>query len=564
MMKNFLNGLFAIAATVAMTIVSCQNEESFDNEINAGTIVEAQFQPVIPVSIRSLSSGDGGTGNVDDNDYDLRYILEVWSADGTTFVERHVEIADDYVTPVNFAVQLPAVTYKFVFWADFVDKGTEDDLTYNTGNAGGLKDIEWKASAYAISDNLRDAYYAVEDVDLSSGDVSDNVTLKRPFGKLRILATDLYGGGVTPAKAVLTYTHAGTPSFRKSFNALAGEPNVATINASGNLESVPELETSVTIGSDPYSNVYLLAFDYFLIPADLAAVSFDIELFDALDAPIAPAKSISNVPVGINKLTTVIGAFLVPPANASFDVVVSDDFDSFTTAMESVSLDKTGEIPLLVGEQETLIATVLPANAPNTDVTWSSSDEEVATVAGGVVTAVGVGSATITATSNADDTKTATVGVKIRKIYPLALTGASGTNFTAMDGGSYWHLNNWDNNASVLTTALGVSLTSAHPGKTCKFAFEYKNWTYTNSNPNCRIFYRLADNTNITPYVPVTMIATDNDINTAWGSYELDLTNAINNLSWGADAGDRFQIYPRAENGIYCEFYFRNVRIIVE
>ncbi|MDR2449315.1 MAG: Ig-like domain-containing protein [Prevotellaceae bacterium] len=420
-MKKFFNELLAIAAIVAMTTMSCQNDESFDTGIAPGTIVEAHFQPVIPASATSLSSGSGGINNVDDANYDLRYLLEVWSADGNTCIDRKTVIATAYTASVNFTVQLPTDAYKFVFWADFVTKGSTADLTYKTDNAGGLKDIEWTAAAYALSNDLRDAYYAVKDVDLTSGNVNGTVTLKRPFGKLRVLATDPHAKGVVPAKAKVTYTHDATPSFRSSFNALAGEPNVATIDASGDLESVPELEASLTVGGTPYTNVYVLAFDYFLVPADLTAVSFDIELFDAGNASLGAAKSISSVPVGVNKLTTVIGAFL--PAStqgdASFDVIVDDDFDNdddFTTEIASVALNKTA-LSLYVNDEETLTATVLPANAANKNVTWSSNAIGIATVDNtGKVTAIATGSATITATSNANGAKTATCVVTVNAV----------------------------------------------------------------------------------------------------------------------------------------------------
>ena len=47
--------------------------------------------------------------------------------------------------------------------------------------------------------------------------------------------------------------------------------------------------------------------------------------------------------------------------------------------VESVSLDKTS-IELTEGDKATLTATVLPENASNKNVSWTSSDEKVATV----------------------------------------------------------------------------------------------------------------------------------------------------------------------------------------
>ena len=78
-----------------------------------------------------------------------------------------------------------------------------------------------------------------------------------------------------------------------------------------------------------------------------------------------------------------------------------------TTKVESITLDKTEGI-LNVGNTVTITATVAPEGATNPAVTWSSSDESVATVdETGKVTAVAVGNATITATSEDDSSVSA-------------------------------------------------------------------------------------------------------------------------------------------------------------
>ncbi len=80
-------------------------------------------------------------------------------------------------------------------------------------------------------------------------------------------------------------------------------------------------------------------------------------------------------------------------------------------AVTGVSL-KPNTLSLKVGEAETLSAVVIPANADNKTVSWSTSDPSVATVANGLVTAVKEGSATITVTT-ADGGKTATCAVTV-------------------------------------------------------------------------------------------------------------------------------------------------------
>ena len=69
-----------------------------------------------------------------------------------------------------------------------------------------------------------------------------------------------------------------------------------------------------------------------------------------------------------------------------------------SVAVKSIELSETN-VSLVEGESITLEATVTPDNATDKTITWSSSDETVATVDKGVVTAKSVGTATITATA---------------------------------------------------------------------------------------------------------------------------------------------------------------------
>ena len=79
----------------------------------------------------------------------------------------------------------------------------------------------------------------------------------------------------------------------------------------------------------------------------------------------------------------------------------------------SVSLDRT-ELVLAFGETAILTATVLPEDSTD-KVQWSSSDEAVATVKDGEVTAVAEGEATITAKAGE---KTATCEVMVKNPVP--------------------------------------------------------------------------------------------------------------------------------------------------
>ena len=83
-----------------------------------------------------------------------------------------------------------------------------------------------------------------------------------------------------------------------------------------------------------------------------------------------------------------------------------------TVNVTGITLDKTEASMIVGGETLTLTPTVLPGDATDKSVTWTSSDETVATVTDGVVTAVAAGTATITVTTT-DGAKTATCTVTV-------------------------------------------------------------------------------------------------------------------------------------------------------
>lgn len=107
--------------------------------------------------------------------------------------------------------------------------------------------------------------------------------------------------------------------------------------------------------------------------------------------------------------------------NYTINVTISGD-DSGDIPVESISVTPT-EAEVEIGQTVALTAEVLPENAGNKSVTWSSDDEQVAVVENGVVTGVSEGTANITATTE-DGQKTASAVVTVKKAAdPVAVTG---------------------------------------------------------------------------------------------------------------------------------------------
>ena len=108
--------------------------------------------------------------------------------------------------------------------------------------------------------------------------------------------------------------------------------------------------------------------------------------------------------------------------------------------VESVTLNESSVV-LDTGETKALIETVLPENATDKSVTWTSSDTNVATVdANGTINAVGVGNAAITVTTH-DGGYTATCDVVVINKQYVCIEAKADSNLTLYnDGGNNPHL----------------------------------------------------------------------------------------------------------------------------
>ena len=102
----------------------------------------------------------------------------------------------------------------------------------------------------------------------------------------------------------------------------------------------------------------------------------------------------------------------------------------------SISLDQT-KIELTEGDELTLTATVKPDNATNKNVSWTSSNESVASVTNGVVTAIKSGTAIITVKTD-DGGKTATCNVTVvAKEIPVTSISLDQTKIELTEGDKF-------------------------------------------------------------------------------------------------------------------------------
>ncbi|KAA6343830.1 hypothetical protein EZS27_008495 [termite gut metagenome] len=245
-----------LLAFVCAFLFSCSSDD-FDAGNQKDGMVDFTISTSIPQGIKTYAtsdpnSGNGGATNV--KDHALRYILEVWTKeDSPRLAYRDYQIVKgDFANEgVTFSARLLALEYYFVFWADFVATSTTDanaasaDLYYKTNNGetvdeikansrsySGLTAIEIIPENYGVSNDARDAFYAMKVFNLRTHkNAIESVTLTRPFGKYRLVATDAPEDYLTekPVKALITYTGASV-TLPGGFDALHGEVTDRVIN----------------------------------------------------------------------------------------------------------------------------------------------------------------------------------------------------------------------------------------------------------------------------------------------------------------------------------------------
>lgn len=343
-MKKLLSFL-----ALALCFVACQNEavESVSNGDLANVVLTIDA-PELGVTRADLDADANAAKNsafgaidflsdADWDNYDLRYILEVYAAEETgsgepIYRERLVNCLDKYA-PTTFELRLvPNRDYKFVVFADFVAEGNAEltepdakraiaDLYYNTADLRNVTAITDEPTWGAMNE-IRDAYFISENVHITTG-LNKTLTLTRPFAKLRVIATDLdyINGYSKPGYVEITYKN--EPIY-KSFNAVNGKLNDEQMTGD-ELKYGYDVNKAIpyTAGYDEFTTNQTLFTDYLLaVEGEQTAVNFTMAVYeDATKArKIHEHDFNTQIPIQRNHLTTIIGDLLTTQANITIEI----------------------------------------------------------------------------------------------------------------------------------------------------------------------------------------------------------------------------------------------------
>lgn len=198
----------------------------------------------------------------------------------------------------------------------------------------------------------------------------------------------------------------------------AGEATVTVEIALANYTDITDQEITVNVtgsGNIPVTGVSMSEGVLSLFVGDSATLSVTFTPADATNKNVTWSSNkpeVANVDQTGKVTAVAAGSANITATTEDGGFIATCTVTVTPIAVTGVTLNK-GTLSLNVGGSETLTATVAPSNATNKTVYWKSSNTAVATVdANGKVTAVAVGTATITATT-ADQAKTATCAVTV-------------------------------------------------------------------------------------------------------------------------------------------------------
>lgn len=196
----------------------------------------------------------------------------------------------------------------------------------------------------------------------------------------------------------------------------AGKTTIIAATAEGNFIATCEVTVSAAVTTIPVTGIILDSYRtevtegaQFKINASVTPANATIKDVNWMSSNPSVAVVSDGMVTAISAGTTTITATTVDGNKSANCVVI---VKAKTVAVTDITLDKPS-IQMIKGEIVLIKANVLPANATNKNVTWSSTNPSVATVANGLVTGVGEGSATIIATTE-DGAKMATCLVTVK------------------------------------------------------------------------------------------------------------------------------------------------------
>ena len=316
--------ILSLALLSLIAFSSCQPKQRIDGDLEEQTSMvdvlfsasmpDGEFQTRAALLGQESNSALGAINNIDlVNKYDLRYQIAIYKVEANGTYRRVVapiQKIEDLNTPAEFALRLtPNRIYKAVIWADFIPQGTRVDHHYDTQD---FPNITLLSSATAVlNDESRDAFCAVQEFSVTTTQVAQQIVLKRPFAKLRIVATDWDPN--TPKVDQVKIAYYNCKRFT-GINLLTDEVTSIDLPKSESVTaytgSLNKTQKEYALGYDLSANNRTVVVDYLMTPSK-GQTPINI-IFEALEGNTSLVRYNfkGNIPIQANWLTTITGNVL--------------------------------------------------------------------------------------------------------------------------------------------------------------------------------------------------------------------------------------------------------------
>jgi uncharacterized protein YjdB/peptidoglycan/xylan/chitin deacetylase (PgdA/CDA1 family)/lysophospholipase L1-like esterase len=303
-----------------------------------------------------------------------------------------------------------------------------------------------------------------------------------PILPISIAANDIAMPVTETAGKTISYSFTPTTTTDKSVTFVSANPSIATVDANGLVLPISAGTTTVTITSSTLSSITKIVtititstiIDITGVTVDIPTLTLSLGKTQTITPTVTPANasgttitwSSSDATIASVDANGIITA--VKPGNATITVTVTaGSFTKTATTVvtvqavlvSSIILNQTALNLTVASTPISLSPTVSPATATNNTLVWSSNNTSVATVSqAGVVSAVGIGSATITCSANDASGKSTTCAVTVTNVAPTAITFTS-TALTINAG----KISTVQASISPSTAPQGISWVSSNP-----------------------------------------------------------------------------------------------------
>ena len=330
-----------------------------------------------------------------------------------------VEKGETITLPVNFGTDdAPAVTPETAATGESaatdekVAKAAEKLTIEWTSSDESVATVDETGTVTAVAAGEANVTASVKDTDIAAS--THIKVVVTPTGVAAPESIDLATNGENTKDLDAKLVPADATDVKLAYE--SSDESVATVDETGKVTAVANGECTIT--------TYVTAKTEDAEASELSAVVVEAADSEEVD------DSVATMP---EDLAAMDSAFGVVPENLKAETKVT-----VTTNVEGITLDKTEGV-LTVGNTVTVTVTVTPDTATNASVTWSSSDEAIATVdSEGKITAVAPGTATITATSdsNPDASAAYAVTVQAKKVVTSTSTKTSSKSNSGNTGRS--------------------------------------------------------------------------------------------------------------------------------